>query len=168
MKLYELLYIATGAYTEPETDALLARVAELIQKNNGKIVRQEALGKIKLAFPVKNVKYGTYIQAVFEIEPSNIVPIDKEMRMTDGVLRHSVSCAREGVAQKRVELTAYVQPLSPEGKRQYATTSSARRRVPSKRPVVTQQIMQKDQTPMSVEDLEKKLDQILEQKDFQV
>lgn len=167
MKMYELLYLIPTVYTDAEVDAIRLKIAQLIEKFNGVVKRNESLAKIKLAYPIKRARHGTYVYLIFEAETSAISQLDKTLRLTEEVLRHQLLLAKPNALERKFELTAYVAPLSEEGRRQDASEqpiSEAPRRVRTTvKPVIATPITVVPAVePMSMEELDRKLDEILE------
>ena len=82
--------------------------------------------------------------------------IDADLRLTDEVLRHLIVKCEDGIpsAKYTFKLEAYQEPLTPEGKRAVARKP----RVPKPQIPPTAEAVE----PISSEELDKKLDEILE------
>jgi small subunit ribosomal protein S6 len=115
MKQYELLYIIASPYTDEEVEQIQGTVEKLLTKQGGEVSRNESLGKIKLAYPIKKEKYGTYVLVHFKTEPENISQIERILGLTDEVLRHMVMALPAGAEEREYDITGYVPPLSPKG-----------------------------------------------------
>lgn len=115
MKKYELLYIIASPYTDDEVEQIQGTVEKLLTKQGGEVSRNESLGKIKLAYPIKKEKYGTYVLVHFETDPENISQIERILGLTDEVLRHMVMALPAGAKDREYDITGYVPPLSPKG-----------------------------------------------------
>lgn len=172
MTKYELLYIISADYTDDEVVGVQKQVVELIEKEEGKISRNESLGKIKLAYPIKKSKHGTYILVHFESEQASIQPLDRILRLTDEVLRHQIIIMPAGAEDAKVEINSYVAPLTDEGKKPrqprqpsvpVAKPISVPAPTPEPTPIAPPTPVVVDETQsMSMEELDKKLDEILE------
>ncbi len=172
MKLYELLYIIGTQFTDPEIEAIRKSVISLIEKEGATISRHENLGKIKLAYPIKGMRHGTYILIHFSAEPSRLKDIDRQLRLTEEVLRHQIVAIPESAKDREYNITAYVPPLSEEGRAQrreekktaqtldlHSSESSSTLKEIAPPPVMNNE---ESAPSMSMEELDKKLDQILE------
>lgn len=160
MKQYELLYIIPGQFDDNEVDGIIKEVATLVETEaSAKITRNESLGKIKLAYIIKKVQHGTYVLVHFEAEPEKIEGIDRAFRLRDDILRHTIVDMPKGAADRTFEIKTYVAPLSEEArdKRKEKPRAKSKPALPAPTPAV------KDGAEkLSVEDLDKKLDKILE------
>jgi small subunit ribosomal protein S6 len=165
MNTYELLYIIGAQFTDDEIDTVRENVKKVIEKVGGKISRDENLGKIKLAYPIKKMRHGTYILLHVEVESEAVKSLDKEFRLHDDVLRHQIVALPESEKKRKYKIDSYVAPLSEEAHEKKRET-----RTPSKPVVPTKTIappapakIEETSPSMSMEELDKKLDSILEE-----
>ncbi len=157
--LYELLYIVPTRYTDVEVADIQKRVSDLVAKSGGTVKREEMLGKIRLAYPIKSQRHGTYVLSVFDAEPAVISTLEHELRLSTEVLRHLITQTDVSALTRPVEIQAYVAPLSEEeGETRPVRQRSAPIMAPVAAPVATPM---KPETSMSIEELDKKLDEIL-------
>jgi small subunit ribosomal protein S6 len=167
MNQYELLCIVPTLYTDPEISGIQEEVVKLLTGNGAQILRQENLGKIRLAYPIKSQHHGSYILMHFDADPSVITELNRRLRLMDSLLRHTLLTRAPGALQKKFELFSYVAPLTDEGKKERETVP---RRAPVKpaprkdvavvTPVVAP--VMRETAPMTMEELDQKLDKILE------
>jgi len=165
MEKYELLYILPSQFADTEIDGLREKVAKMIEQAGAKVIRNESLGKIKLAYPIEHQRHGTYVLVHFEGEPSVVAVLDRALRLSDEVLRHIIVDLAPGSENKTYQIASYVPPLSEEARemrRGSSTEGVAPRKVA---PVVmeTAAPVKAEEASMSMEELDKKLDEILEQ-----
>lgn len=163
MKFYEFLFILPSRYAENEVDGVVKAVMAVIEKAGAQPVKTAVLGRLKLAYPIEGSRYGTYVLTHFNAEPSAIPALDRALSLTDEVLRHVILSAKEGDEKKKVELSAYVAPLSEEAREERDT-----RRPPSAAPArpvpapAAPAAVKPSEPAMSIEELDKKLDEILD------
>jgi len=167
MKTYELLYIVSSKYTDAEVGGIQKNVEAMAVKFEGKMTRQENLGKIKLAYPIQGMRHGTYILVHVELEPENLGKFEREIRLSDEVLRHQVVVLPEGAKDRKYQISSYVAPLSEEAREQKKESrTDAPAREPKAAPVQAAPPVpaKLDETSpsMSMEELDEKLDKILE------
>ncbi len=167
MNKYELLYIVGTQYTETEVGEIQTRVAGMLEKVGAKILRNEMVGKIRLAYPIKKARHGSYVLVHFDADPAVIAAFNRQMELNDEVLRHTLLLREPGAETKKFELFAYVPPLTEEGKRVENKPALVREKVA--RPVTESIVTETEALPvdryeanMSMEELDKKLDEILE------
>lgn len=113
---YELLYIVPAKYTETEVVGIMKKVADVIAKHGGKLVRHEDAGKLKFAYPIDHVRHGNYVLAEFEAETTAPKGIENDIRLglTNEVLRFTLASAHPSAWGKPLALSSYVAPLSQE------------------------------------------------------
>lgn len=164
-KTYELLYIVSTKYTDDEVENIRKTVKALIEKLGGKIVREESLAKIRLSYIIKKQRHGTYVLAYFTAPPAAMAELDRQLGLTDEILRHTVlALAKSADLKKTFDLTAYIAPLSEEAQAARGDSRDSRPRsaAPAAAPMVPGTAPVKAEPAMSIEELDKKLDQILE------
>lgn len=163
MNKYELLYIVGTHYTDAEVGVIQTKVTGMLEKVGAKILRNEVVGKIRLAYIIKKARHGSYVLVYFDAEPSVVTAFNRQMELMDEVLRHTILARVPGSEEKKVELMAYVPPLSDEGKRVEQKPALSREKTqktelaaPLEKPI------NHADANMSIEELDKKLDEILE------
>ncbi len=169
MNKYELLYIVGTQYTDPEVAKIQEQVLAEIAAIGGTIVRHENLGKIRLAYPIKKARHGTYILSYFDASPDGVNALNRKLTLTDEVLRHTLTTRPNGIDKLPVEISSYVAPLSEEARKQkFDTRSDEPARPPSyQKPeeisaTVAPSVVMASEPKMSIEELDKKLDELLQ------
>jgi small subunit ribosomal protein S6 len=147
--IYEIMYIIPSKYSDSEIGGIQTKVQDLLKKHDAKIEKELNLGKIKFAYPIKRVTHGTYILLFVEVEGEKIQAIDAALRLEAEVLRHLIVKREEGIPEYDIQLTPYTAPITPEGKRvKRAESTQTSEAVPEKQ--------------VSKEEIEEKLDEMLE------
>lgn len=170
MNTYELLYIVPTQYTDDEVGEIEKKVSGLVEKVGGKVASNTNLGKIRLAYPIKKVRHGTYILSYFEAEGEQVAELDRQLRLADEVLRHTIVDRPEGADSSSFELSSYVAPLSEEAKAQRKPKARTERKVATPAtPAAPEAIAppapsatSAEESKMTMEELDQKLDKILE------
>lgn len=163
-KLYELLYLVPGHIADTEVDEAAKVVEAVVTKAGGNVKSRQNLGKIKLAYPIQQVRAATYMLAYIEMEPAATAILDQSLRLSNLAPRHMLLETTPEAAAKTWQLQSYVPPLNEEG-RPVHRERAGRAGVPAAAaPFVAAPIAAPlaDVAPMSVEELDKKLDEILE------
>lgn len=68
MMRYETLVLAAPEVTADEITSLQAGLEKLVKDAKGSLISFERWGKYRLAYPVRNVDYGVYFLARFEVD----------------------------------------------------------------------------------------------------
>ncbi|MBU4315507.1 30S ribosomal protein S6 [Patescibacteria group bacterium] len=151
--IYEILYIIPSKFSDSEIDGVTERVAKSLQTAGAQVQETKNLGKLKLAYPIKKVRHGTYILTYIEHDGSNLQKIDQDFRLSEDILRHSVLKRPEGIPSMTFTPTSYQEPLSPEGKRTAVKKEPRAKKAQS--PVIATE-------KLGAEDLDKQLNDILD------
>ena len=165
MNKYELLYIVSAQYTDKEVEGIQKLVSDLLEKSGGKVVSQQNLGKIKLAYPIKKQRHGTYILVYFDAEPNTVKETNRLLGLMDEVLRHTMLARPHGAEERKFEISSYIAPLTEEGKRvEIKQTKIERPKIDVQEELAppTPSINTAEESKMSIEELDEKLDKILE------
>lgn len=169
MNKYELLYIVSSQYTDAEITKIQAQVDGEITSAGGTIVSGQNLGKIRLAYPIKKQQHGSYILTFFDVDPSALSALDRKLTLTDEVLRHTILLRHPDAQKLAFEITSYVAPLSEEARREKhkehsedAPRPAAPRRKIEELPSPTPSPTSSEEKKMSIEELDKKLDELLD------
>jgi small subunit ribosomal protein S6 len=142
---YELAYIIPAKFSEDEVPKINHKITRLILDSGGQILNDESWGKRKLAYPIKQNKYGYYQILKFALEPNFLQKIEHQLRLDSSILRY---------------LTTKVKYRK--------TTEKEKKRAELKKVEVKKIEEKKIEKPklekvkkISIEDLDQKLDEIL-------
>lgn len=87
LKQYETVYIIRPNLDEEGVDRVVAQIEEYI-KNQGCVIEStEKKGRKRLAYEVKKMRDGYYIQTVFKAPPQAIALIKRMMSLSEDVIR---------------------------------------------------------------------------------
>jgi len=146
-KKYEILYIIPGKYTDEEIGAITEKVKGILTEAGASVAETHHLGKRKLAYPIKHVRHGNYVLSYFEAETDIISKINATLRLTGEVLRHLI-VERD---PRITELPSFAEAEWPV----------ERERVRRPRPELKPQEAPGKKEAVSIEELDKKLEEIL-------
>lgn len=151
--IYEILYILPSKYSDTEVEGVSGEVNTMLEASGAKVLKSEVAGKLKLAYPIKGNNHGTYVLAYIEAEGAKLAKIDQDLKLSENVVRHVIVKREKGIPSSTFRLTSYQAPLTPEGKRSASEEKAPRRQTET--PAETS-------TKLTVEELDKKLDEILD------
>lgn len=152
MQKYELLYIVPAKYTEEELKEFSEKVGTIVSQTGVNILETTVLGKRKLAYPIKHLKYGHYVLVDLEAEEDVIENLNRALRLATELLRYIVIV-------KDPSLTK-IPDFAESGeivKAERDEKDSRERRRPARKPAPAP-VKKKD---VNMDDLDKKLDEIL-------
>ncbi len=87
-RTYEVMYIGTPETSDDDITKLNESIEKMIADEGGSIVKTEAMGRRKLAYPINKKTEGHY--TLFEIEGSGqeIAELERRMRVNDTIIRY--------------------------------------------------------------------------------
>jgi small subunit ribosomal protein S6 len=163
---YELLYIVPIKYLDDELQKVIANVNELVKTNNGQIVKEDNLGKQKLAYPIEKVHQGSYILVEFDMEGENYKELDNQLKLKPEVIRHLIIKKRvktEEEIKREEKIAAGVRKSKEEELAEIEENEKVVIKKKLEAPVKEVKIEKADKadSKKTLEDLDKKLDEIL-------
>jgi len=179
---YELCYIVPIKFLDDELKKVEDSVKELLQAQKAEITKEENLGKQKFAYPINHIHQGTYVVLEFDMDGENLKKLDDQLRLKNEVLRHLIikkriktaeEIAREEKMQERQrkekqeELKQMEEEVKEKVKKSEEEASLSvpkPKEEPQKEEKPTEVEIKedkKDDKKSTLEDLDKKLDEIL-------
>ncbi|MFA6027371.1 MAG: 30S ribosomal protein S6 [Patescibacteria group bacterium] len=159
---YELLFIIPGSINEGDVASSKEKVLSLLNKQGAKITREEEWERRKLGYKIKQETYGYYKLYEFDAEKSIIMELNKQLRLLPEVLRFIlVKCivktaedlAEEEKIKEKIRLRqaeSVKKELKEVGKKEE-----------EEKKIEIKKEEEKTEGKLSMEDLDKKLDEIL-------
>jgi small subunit ribosomal protein S6 len=116
MRDYELGIVVSPESSEEQTKAILDRVTQIVQSNNGQVVKVNAWGRRRLAYPIERHRDGLYFFLDLSLTPPTVLEIDRVLKVTEEVIRHLlIKRDPKALAMQRAkEATVAVAPEQPE------------------------------------------------------
>ncbi len=147
MKKYELLVVLPGTLDEKESAARIEEVLAMLKENSQDAELHE-LGKNRLAYPIKQIRYGYYYTIVFDAEPVGLKVIQEKLALMRDLLRTMITFFNTNIttAQKIAYST-----------NELGITTMAERA--GDKPVVKDE---KSVAPVDLAEIDKKLDEIID------
>lgn len=101
MRAYELMVIVDGDVEEAGVKAVNERIGQLIEADQGSIVKTDLWGRRRFAYAINHKLEGIY--SVFEISTpaSNLDELDRFLRLADDVVRHKLIRLPDAEAARR-------------------------------------------------------------------
>lgn len=150
---YELLFIIPAKYTETELIPVKEMVAGIVKKFKGTITREDSMGKRKLAYAIKNAVHGYYCLFEFDAPTDKVQGLNDELRHTPEILRHIIVKIDEN---RNIELKKEMEKAEAS-----KAEHEAKKNAPEKKEAPQKSEEKKEAKPISIEDLNKSLDEIL-------
>lgn len=151
---YELCYLVSATFSDEELIPLKERIAEMIKKFGGTITFEENFGRRRLAYPINHQHQGSYLLYEFDLEGGQLKELEKTIKLSGEVMRHIV-VKRDPKAPRPTMSIA-------ERAERFAAKSERTKEDENEKELINDS--DKDKGKFKIEDLDQKLDDILEGK----
>ena len=153
MPKYELMYIVASSVSDDQIPTLIDGVLNLIKSQGGSIIKEENLGKKKLAYPIKKTRNGFYDLVTFEMEPSKLNELNNKILTSDGIIRHLIINIEDTL--KRIQKDAVAQEKMNKNRAEKNAIAENTRVHEEPKEVKT------EGAPITAEDLDQKIEEAL-------
>ena len=103
LRKYELIYIVQPEATDEGKARVDARVREVIERFEGKLLRREEWGKRKLAYEIRKFAKGIFYYFVFAAPPGTTREIERNLRMLDDCMRYQTIKLDDNITPEMLE-----------------------------------------------------------------
>lgn len=162
MTNYEMLAVLPGTLTEVEAAPVVKTIKETVERLGATNMVLHDMGKSRLAYPMKHIRYGYFYIVQFSAEPTQIKEIEQKVRLINNILRlvvQTYGSAAQAIDISKLTLTPLANVVSLD--ETAGPTRDMRRDTPVKTMMVEPTPVVAP-IPVSMEEIEEKLDQILE------
>lgn len=104
MRQYEMTYLISDSIGEAEMTAASGGINGLITEHKGKLLGEENWGRRKLAYKINKQEFATYITLNFELDPAELVKLQRELGHSKQILRQMIIV--KGHGKESLKLTA--------------------------------------------------------------
>jgi small subunit ribosomal protein S6 len=102
LREYEMTFITRSDLPEADFNGVLAKYEKYMTADGGEILKKEAWGSRKLAFPINKQHRGNFMVYDFAGLSSHLTEMERLMRIDENVLRYlSVLINKQVVIEKR-------------------------------------------------------------------
>ena len=88
MNNYETLFVIKPTLTDEETEAQIAKVTEILEREGAKILATNKMGMRKLAYPVAKNERGFYTIIYFNAVGSVIAELERNLKFNEEVIKY--------------------------------------------------------------------------------
>ena len=156
---YEMLFIIPNQFTEDELPAILKKVDTLIADNGGAITYREEWGKKRLSYPIKHNNYGYYFLVEFDMEGARQAKFNNVMKLASDILRYQiVSIPSRTPEEIRAEKEQQQEQVKRKFKEEKEKLEKEKQVVSADKKTTAKKV--------NLEDLDEKLDKILDTNDL--
>ena len=100
---YELGFILNPEVSEEQNSSILERIQQIVKTNDGQVVRINQWGRRRLAYPIEHQRDGFYVFFDMILTPETVSELDRNLKVTEEVLRHIIIRRDPKIAQKERE-----------------------------------------------------------------
>lgn len=97
---YELAFILNPEVSEEQSNAILARIQQIVNNYDGQVVRINQWGRRRLAYPIQHQRDGFYVFFDMILTPETVSELDRNLKVTEEVLRHMIIRRDPKIAQQ--------------------------------------------------------------------
>jgi small subunit ribosomal protein S6 len=101
---YETIYILRGDADTETAERVSNRVAEVMGRENGKLIKVENWGRRRLAYDIAKQKRGVYTYLKFLGSGALVNELERNLRLLDAVMRYQTVQLRNNVVAETVEV----------------------------------------------------------------
>lgn len=94
-RLYETLIVVSADLDEQSQAGAWSAVQAIVAKNEGRIVKDQDLGKKKLAFEVNKKRDGIYRLMIIELDAQKVQAVKRAFEIDDNILKYSMLSENE-------------------------------------------------------------------------
>jgi len=90
LKKYEAMFLLDNREVKKGWEYAKGIPLSILERHGAKIVSARRWDERKLAYEIKKQKRATFLLVFFEALPEKITPINREVQLTEGILRHLI------------------------------------------------------------------------------
>jgi len=91
MRKYEVMYILQPTLSAEEQTALVDRFNDLITSMGGTVEKTDRWERRQLEYELKRFREGYYVVVEFTGDPTLEKEMDRQMKLTEPILRHMIT-----------------------------------------------------------------------------
>ena len=182
MKKYELLLVLPGTLDENEAETRSLEILTLVKEKDEK-AHMDVLGKNRLAYPIKLIRYGYFYTVVFTAEPEDLKYVQDKLGLERDLLRSiisifnvksggnkTISYSSTGAMEKpvaKIKKIVKEKPVSDKKEEilEETKTDKKEEKINKKESLSAdrqEKVVKKPAEKVNMEDINKKLDEILD------
>ncbi len=113
---YELLYIIPTSFTDEEVGTVETKISALITKWGATVETTKRLGKLRLAYAIKDQRHGHYVMTLFKADGASLAKMEDNLRINNDILRHLILRADEAGSDQKFELVQFTEVVVEGGR----------------------------------------------------
>jgi small subunit ribosomal protein S6 len=111
-RLYETTFVVNAALDDPQIDAVIDKVTELITKNGGRVQDLNKWGRKRFAYPIKKKNNGFYVVIEFTAPGDLIAKLERHYHLDEDIIRYlTVQLSKKALKAKATPVAAVAEPV---------------------------------------------------------
>jgi small subunit ribosomal protein S6 len=102
---YETIYILRPDIDADSAERIGTRLAEVVGRENGRLTKVETWGRRRLAYDIAKHRRGVYVYLKYLGGGKVVSEIERNLRLTDGVLKYQTVLVRDDVEAAALAVT---------------------------------------------------------------
>lgn len=156
---YEFLGIIPGTLAENEVSAVIKKITDFFIAQKGEVTYQDNYGRKKMAYPIKHLRHGYYFLLEFTLPPDKLKSVEEKLKIEDNLLRFIIiktnPKSREDREKEKNRMRASLDKDKKENSYKEKEDKKEDKYISNS---------EKIQNKISLDELDKKLDEILSDK----
>ena len=143
---YELGIVVNPDVGDEQARAIVERITHVVATHEGQVVRVNAVGRRRLAYPIDHHRDGLYFYFDLTLGPTSVTEIERSLRVNEDIIRHLILVrdprvvaqlrAREAEAQAR---EAEAQAREAEAQARAAESGEETKETPAAAPLLVEE-----------------------------
>lgn len=113
MQNYELLFILPGTLAENETQPTVEKVKMIVERNGGENIEVAPMDKKRLAYPMRQIRYGYFYLVFFKAESAGVKQMQADLKLMPELLRSLIQKSNPELSSRKIEF-GQLAPTSSE------------------------------------------------------
>ena len=111
---YDLGIIVNPEIGDEQARTIVERITQSIASNGGEVLRVNAVGRRRLAYPIEHHRDGLYFFFDMTMPPTAVTEVERSLRVNEEVIRH-LMLVRDPRVQAAFQYTFRDDPAFPVG-----------------------------------------------------
>lgn len=88
MRNYELVFIVAPTIEDENVQAVVDKVDDWIQADDGKVIKVDHWGRRQLAYPIQKFTEGTYVLLNTQLKPDALDELERNLKLDVNIIRY--------------------------------------------------------------------------------
>ncbi len=158
---YELLAIVGAEHSPEAAQDILNTIRDTVATAGGEVLNTSVIGKRKLAYPVKKQRFGTYVALDFNLDGKALQGVERNLSLRNDIVRFLTVKTKLKTAKELEEEVRIQEKIQARKSREEA--AARQEREAEQRTAEAESPTRKEEAPLTLEDIDKKIDEILDE-----